>query len=155
MIEQQGPSRLANTRKRRGAAAVEMAVVCGIFFLMLFGIVEYCRLCFVRQVVINAAREGARYVVVRVPGPGGVVNDTKAYVKTKMVNLDAQTSHYDCGVYMADANGNDIGQAEDAKFGQLIAVEVQYDYTPILPSFLFMSKTLRLSSKCLMISEAN
>ncbi|MFK7766945.1 MAG: TadE/TadG family type IV pilus assembly protein [Mariniblastus sp.] len=47
-------------KKRRGAAAVELAVVLPIFFLIIFGIVEFGRVMMVMQVVTNAAREGAR-----------------------------------------------------------------------------------------------
>jgi Flp pilus assembly protein TadG len=47
-------------RNRRGAAAVEFAIVAPIFFLLVFGMVEYGRMIMVQQVITNAAREGAR-----------------------------------------------------------------------------------------------
>jgi hypothetical protein len=46
------------------AHVVELAIVCPIFFLFLFGILEYGRYVMTLQIVINAAREGARYAVV-------------------------------------------------------------------------------------------
>src|SRR5882757_936386 len=47
-------------RNRRGAAAVEFAIVAPVFFLLVFGMVEYGRMIMVQQVITNAAREGAR-----------------------------------------------------------------------------------------------
>ena len=47
-------------RGRTGAAAVEFAMVAPLFFLMLFGIIEFGRGMMVQQVIIQASREGAR-----------------------------------------------------------------------------------------------
>ena len=47
-------------RKRWGAAAVEFAVVAPVFFLLVFGMIEYGRMVMVEQVITNASREGAR-----------------------------------------------------------------------------------------------
>jgi Flp pilus assembly protein TadG len=47
-------------RHRKGAAAVEFALVAPLFVLMFFGIVEIGRGMMVQQVLIQASREGAR-----------------------------------------------------------------------------------------------
>jgi Flp pilus assembly protein TadG len=47
-------------RNRRGAAVVEFAIVAPVFFVLVFGMVEYGRMVMVQQVITNAAREGAR-----------------------------------------------------------------------------------------------
>lgn len=133
---------------------VEMAFVVSIFMFLLFGIFEYCRFVFIRQVVVNAAREGARYAVVNTLDTT-VVADTQTYVKTRMAGMDNQAKTYACLVYMADASGTNIGAAGSAGFGQYVAVQVDYDYSPVLPSFLFMNGTIKISSKSMMYSEAN
>src|SRR5260370_22959096 len=51
--------------RRRGATVVEMAFVLSIALLLLFGILEYARFVFFMHVAQNAAREGARFAVVR------------------------------------------------------------------------------------------
>jgi len=142
------------TSQRRGVHAVEFAFVALIFFMFLFGVLEYGRLVFTRQVIFNAAREGARYAVVNLTD-STIVSDTQAYVKTRMAGEDANLKNYSCQVYMADNNGQNIGAAGNAAFGQYVAVQVDADYQPMLPSLLFMGKTLKLSSKALMYSEAN
>lgn len=141
-------------KHRAGAHLVELAFVVAIFVMFLFGILEYSRLVFVRQVIMNAAREGARYAVVNV-ADSTVVSDTTAYVKTRMCGLDSQTSYYNCQVYLSDSSGNNIGSATNAAFGQYIAVQIDYDYSPILPSLLRMSNTIRITARDLMLSEAN
>ncbi|MEI7685221.1 MAG: TadE family protein [Planctomycetota bacterium] len=140
--------------RRDGGTLVELAVVISIFFLFLFGILEYARLVFVRQVIVNAAREGARYAVVNVVD-STVVSDTTAYVKTRMAGLDTKTTYYNCQVYLSDSTGKNIGAAGDAAFGQYIAVQIDYDYTPITPNFLFLNNTIRITARDLMYSEAN
>ena len=47
-------------RDRKGVAAVEMAIVLPLFFMLIFGIVEFGRAMMCMQILTNAAREGAR-----------------------------------------------------------------------------------------------
>jgi Flp pilus assembly protein TadG len=140
--------------RRRGAAAVETAAVAVVFLLFLFGILEYCRLIYVQQVVINAAREGTRYAIVNTTDTN-LIADTQARVQSYMGNLDKTLQNYSCQVYAADSSGNNIGSPLNVPFGQYICVQVQLTYSPILPSFLYLNKTLTISSKCCMGSEAN
>ena len=46
--------------QRRGAAAVEFALVAPFFLLLIFGILEVGRLVMVQQVLTTASREGSR-----------------------------------------------------------------------------------------------
>ena len=64
---------LAPTRRRRGAAVVEMAFVLPIFLMFLFGIFEYARFLMMHQVLHNAARDAARWAVVRSSAPEGTI----------------------------------------------------------------------------------
>lgn len=50
-------------KNRRGASVVEFAIVAPVFFLLVFGMIEYGRMVMVQQVITNAAREGARQAV--------------------------------------------------------------------------------------------
>lgn len=54
--------------RRRGATTVEFAFVAALLFLMLFGILEYGRFLFVYHLTTNAARDAARFAVVRTSG---------------------------------------------------------------------------------------
>jgi Flp pilus assembly protein TadG len=50
-------------RDAKGAAAVEFAIVGTVFILFLGGILDFGHAWYMRQVVTNASREGARYGV--------------------------------------------------------------------------------------------
>ncbi len=53
----------SHRKKRRGAAVVEFAIVAPLFFLLVFGMIEFGRMMMVQQVITNASREGARQAV--------------------------------------------------------------------------------------------
>ncbi len=55
-------SRLA--RRTEGGAAVEFAIVLGCLLLLITGIMDFGHAFFLKQIVTNASREGARYGVV-------------------------------------------------------------------------------------------
>ncbi len=132
---------------------VEMAVVSSVFVLLLFGILEFCLVVYTFNVVENAAREGSRYGVVNVTDTT-MINDTKAVVKNFMGGLDTKMTGYNCDVYLADANGANIGTATSATFGQYVCVDVQVTYVPLTPGLGFL-KSFTIRSKSSMGSEAN
>jgi Flp pilus assembly protein TadG len=70
-----GPSRPRAPQTRRGAVAVESAVIISLILVpMMFGIWEVGRMIEVQQLMVNAAREGARVA------SGGNVNGTSVTV---------------------------------------------------------------------------
>ena len=56
-------SRRSGARRRRGAAVAEFAIVAPVFFLMVVGFIEFGRALMVQQVLVNAARVGARQAI--------------------------------------------------------------------------------------------
>jgi Flp pilus assembly protein TadG len=91
--------------RRPAAAMVETAAVIIIFVLVLFGVIEYCRFFFMRQLMINAAREGARYAVVHT-NDATVDPDTRAQITNRMVAFDSKVQNFTIQLYHADSNGN-------------------------------------------------
>jgi Flp pilus assembly protein TadG len=67
-------------RKRRGASAVEFAIVAPVFFLVVLGIIEFGRMVMVQQVITNAAREGARIAVLDSATPARVTQRVNDYL---------------------------------------------------------------------------
>lgn len=51
------------TRKRSGAAVVEFAVVAPLMMMMTLGLMEVSRIVMVKQLLVNASREGARLAI--------------------------------------------------------------------------------------------
>ena len=51
--------------RRRGGAVVEMAVVSPLLLTLVFGVIEFGNSFMVRQILTNAAREGARVAAIQ------------------------------------------------------------------------------------------
>jgi Flp pilus assembly protein TadG len=142
-------SRLRARRRRKGTTMVEFVVIAIVFFLFLFGVLEYGRFVMVVQLMNNAAREGARAAVV------GQSTMTTAQVQSLVTGYlegqNVQLQNLNIQVYEIDpATGNNIGSWSNASFGQAIAVQVNGTYDPLLPSFLFMGNSLSLQARSVM-----
>jgi len=106
-----------------GQAIVEFALVATVFFILLFGIIEFSRLMFMYHHVGNAAREGSRYASVH--GSDSLANATPAaienYIKSRSPidpnNLTVET-------YWENPN-------HEPK--SWVRVEVNYDFKFIVP----------------------
>ncbi len=141
---------------RRGVAIPETAIVLSVMLVVLLGVFEYGRLVMIRQVLNNAVREGARMAIV----------GTAAYPRTTTDQIIGQVQGFLAGqsldnvnvqVYLADpATGENLGAWDTAPYGGAIAVQIDADYTPILPTSLgILSGPLHLSAVSIMLSEAN
>jgi Flp pilus assembly protein TadG len=99
--------------RRTAAHLVEFAFVCPIFFLFLFGILEYGRFVMTLQIMTNAAREGARFAVVTTNDAStSPTQDVQNYVNNYLAGQSVQLSSPTGGtfdplvnimVYTADA----------------------------------------------------
>ena len=71
---------------RRGAAAVEFAVVLPVFVILVFGMIEYGRMVMVQQVITNASREGARKAVLDGATTSSVQTAVTSYLTSAKVS---------------------------------------------------------------------
>lgn len=146
-------------RHRRGASLVETALVISIFLMFLFGIFEYGRFVMTRQLMENAAREGARWAIANTySGTIGqirdVVDSRLGVARQQLVGYTKSTSIL---VYAADVHGNPISGKSwsDAAFGEFVGVEIVGTYQPVLPNLLRMNTSVTIRAKSVMTSEAN
>jgi hypothetical protein len=63
-----------NHRNHRGAAMVEFAIIAWVFFLVLFGVIEFGRLLFTYNGLTEIARRGARVAAVCRPNHPAIKN---------------------------------------------------------------------------------
>lgn len=130
-------------KNRRGAAAVEFALVAPVFFLLVFGMIEYGRMVMVQQLLTNAAREGARR--------GVLDGSTTAEVSTAVTN-------YLSG---ASVNGATVtvtpNPPSSATFGQPVTVQVSVPFNAVswLPSPLFLGGRTLTSTAIMRRETAN
>jgi Flp pilus assembly protein TadG len=73
-------------RNRRAAAAVEFAVVAPVFFLLVFGMIEYGRMVMVYQILTNASREGARAAVLDGATTTNVTTSVNSYLSSALIS---------------------------------------------------------------------
>lgn len=128
---------------RRGASAVEFAVVAPVFLLLVLGMVEYGRMVMVQQVITNATREGARAAAL-----DGATNDS---VTDVVVEFGQQAS--------ITINPSDVtvtpSDPGNAAFGEPVEVEVSLPFSQVswLPSPMYLGGK-SLVAKTVMRREA-
>lgn len=136
-------------RRRRGAAVVEFAIVAPVFFLLIFGMLEFGRMVMVQQILTNASREGARKAVL----DGSTAADVDNIVITHM--SDAKITVTAENITINPAN------PATANYGDPITVTVSVPFSQVswlpgtmLTSFLPKGKTdITLSAATVMRRE--
>ncbi|HJW31585.1 MAG TPA: TadE family protein [Saprospiraceae bacterium] len=120
-------------RERKGAAAVEFALVLPLLFLLVFGIVEWGLYLFNRHVITDASREGARKGIVAAD-PRVSVNEIKQVVGTySNAYLVTFADPKPSPVINVSLDGAANAACPlGAAFGKYLSVEVRYDYTFLL-----------------------
>lgn len=113
-------------RNRRGATAVEFAVVAPVFFLLVFGMIEYGRMVMVQQVITNASREGCRRAVL----DGATVTDVNDAVNNYLTSAGIK----DATITITPNPPTNAG------FGQPVTVVVSIAFNKVswLPSPMFL-----------------
>jgi Flp pilus assembly protein TadG len=104
---------------------VEFALLAPVLFALLFGILDFGRAVFTYNTITNAAREGARWGIVR-DTDGTLVND----VKTQVANyapVFALTTTVTCG---GNASSDCVTTSPGP--GDTLTVAVQSDYQPVV-----------------------
>ena len=136
--------RLKKTHNRLGAVLVETAIALPVFFLIVFGIVEFGRAMMVTQLLANACREGARLAIV----DGYTNNDVTDYVNDFLVDtLKVNTQHVTVSITITPATGNTTtgNDITAAQRRDLITVraDVPFDEVSYIAGKYLAGKTLR------------
>jgi Flp pilus assembly protein TadG len=136
----QRPCRLYR-RNRRAAAAVEFALVAPVFFLLVFGMIEYGRMVMVQQVITNASREGARIAVLDGSTTTEVTTRVNEYLTSGSISGATVT-----------VSPNPPSNAE---FGDPVTVSVSIPFSQVswLPSPMYLGATT-LTATTIMRREA-
>ena len=130
-------------RNRQGAAAVEFAIVAPVFFLMVFGMIEFGRAIMVQQVLTNASREGARVAVLDSTTPtASLVANT---VETYLENAGITGANVDI----------DPTEPTTAGYGEPVTVSVEIPFSSVswLPAPMFINTDTNLQASTVMRRE--
>ena len=154
MYERNGQK--SRSQSRRGAVVVETAFVLSILLTGLLGIFEFGRLVMIRQLMNNAAREGARLAIVGTASQPTIT--TQQIVDTVNTYLAGQAvQNVVIQVYQADpGTGANIGPWDLTPYGGSIAVQISADFVPVVPTTLgVVPNPIHFTSVSMMLSEAN
>ena len=130
----------SKSRRRAGAAVVEMAVVLPLFILLVFGLIEASRLGMVAQLITNAAREGCRVAVIN--------QTTQAAVQARVEAVLAGS-----GISVGTVNPSPSNWATSSK-GTAITVSLSVPFSQVswLSTPMFLGNTT-VSASATMSSE--
>ena len=132
-----GKSRAAG---RRGAAAVEFAVVLPVFITLVFGMIEYGRMVMVQQVITNAAREGCRKAIM----DGATSQEVQDVVNNYLESAGITSAT----ITITPSEPSEAGAGEPVT----VSVSVPYDQVSWLPAPMYLSGT-EMSATCVMRRE--
>jgi Flp pilus assembly protein TadG len=133
------PSSAPEHSRRRGAAAVELAVVLSVLAYVFVGVLDFARFCRAYTIVTWCARDGALY------GSASASNSTNTTAIQAAAQADAG------GLSPLPSITSTTGSATDSKSVSYNYVQVTSSYTfntistyPGIPSSLTLSRTVRM-----------
>ena len=139
--------KLPYQERRRGTAAVEMALTLPLLISAVLGIVEVGRGIMVSQILETAARNGARLAINQGSTNSQVTSNVQTFLQTT-----ANVAPANVTVALAD-NGNGSASLANAAFGDSISVTVSVPFSAVSwlpPQYL---KGVTLSALCVMQHE--
>lgn len=149
---------ISGRRGERGAALVEFALSAALLFALLFGVMAICLALYSNNVVSEAAREGARYAIVRgatscadaTPGCNASVSSIQTYVQgLGFPGINPQNMKVTTTWSAFPPGGSCTPSATCNNPGNQVQVTVQYTFPLKIP--FVMSRDLTLSSVSQMV----
>lgn len=122
--------------RSHGLAAVELAVLMPVYFMLMLGVAELGRACYEYNTLTKLVRAGATYVVREANNGAGVVDLTKANLLTDTRNLVVFGTPAAGGAPLL--TGLSVGDITVTAAGTNITVSASYGYTPlfaVIPGF--------------------
>ena len=101
-------------------------MIAPVFFLLIFGMIEFGRMVMVQQIITNASREGARL--------GVLDGTTTAQVVTSVENYLSSSSIQGATVTVTPDPPNSAGYGEPVT----VSVAIAFDQVSWLPSPMFL-----------------
>src|SRR5215210_693357 len=71
-------------KRDEGATMAEFAIIAALFFMLIFGIIEFGRLLYTHNALTDAARRGARYAVLHHEADVACVKAVAVYGETNV-----------------------------------------------------------------------
>lgn len=127
-------------KSRRGAYAVEFAMVSPVLFLLIFALFEFSRMVMVQQALTNATREGCRTATLATTTTQSAVDDKIRDYLASVISNASDTSQVQVTVTPSTLSGLSPGTEITC------AIQVLYSDVSWLPSRILGSSVLRATS---------
>ena len=128
----------------RGAVAVEFALLLPVLLTILFGIIEFGMIMYGREVVTNAAREGARAGIVQ-----GPPKRTAGEIITIANNYLTST-----GINTANVTFTTVGEGLTNPNTLTVTAQYQYNFLiPYIPAIVGIPNPLIINTQAVMRHE--
>ncbi len=124
--------------RNRGVALVEFAMVLPLLLLLFAGLIDVGRGFSQAGVILNAAREGARYGIAH-----STDMDRDDQIKNRAVEEASQSG------LQIDKNNISIATLDGAVSGKPLTVRISYPYRPLLSEIVGVKTTIR--KQCTMV----
>ena len=122
---------------RRGAAMVEMAMVAPLFFLLVFGLIEFARMVMVQHTLSEAARAGCRKAALVTTNDQALVN---AAIRSGLgASMGTEEQINACQVTVTPSNFSGM----DSETEITTTVEVNYSEVSWIPTRFLGNSVLR------------
>ena len=141
-------------KDQKGGALVEFAIVLPLLVLLVIGIIEFGLICYNKQVIANASREGARAGIVQRTDDDGNPLLSDAEVETLIEGI----VHSYCSQRLITFGSNNlppvVSTGMNGAFQQDLSVQVTYSYNFLVPVLFQLGTTTTLSAETVMKMEA-
>jgi len=141
-------------RRQEGAVTVEFAILCVVFLLLVFGLADLCHGWYMKQVITNASREGARYGTrYQTDGggnqvvPGALSPSIASFVQSNYAQLLPPNANMTVNV---SGQGVTTGSAGDNVVVTVNATKIWFFLSNLVPN---LGSSLNLSSTTVMTCE--
>lgn len=147
--------RVVPRKRRRGVAAVELAIAVMPLMMIMMGILEGGRLMMVEEQLGNAAREGARLAVLggSTMGSSTSTSSTDVNYRVRQYLAPAQIIN-GVSVTITDLDAPTIGDLTEASAGDRIQVAVSVPFQQVAWCSPWFFGQATLASSCIMRKEA-
>jgi len=116
------------TGSRRGAVAVEFAIVAPLLFLFFFAGFEFCRVAMIRHTVDNAVYEGARRGII----PGGTAGEVRTEAERVLSTIGLSSFNLQVIPAVIDDDTDEV----------TVRVQIPLDANTFVPASFFVGKQL-------------
>ena len=155
-------------KDQKGGALIEFAIVLPLLILLVIGAIEFGLLCYNKQVIANASREGARAGIIAYNNsppagePAGgkyfsydaqIIIIVKNYCTNHLITFNGSPNLEDGDILLVP----DDNYRTNASFvfGDPFEVKVSYDYDFLVPSLFGYSDIFTIKAATMMKREAS